>query len=80
MNREIEQRVKKAQDANIDFSMNSINIFDFMQEDERKKKEDEEALDEMAAKFIQHSDLRTRRDKVKVGSLFDPAKIPIMKK
>ena len=30
--------------------MNSINIFDFMQRDEQKKKEDAEALDEIYAK------------------------------
>lgn len=36
----------KAQSTSLtDFSMNSINIFDFMQQDQKKKKEDAEALD-----------------------------------
>lgn len=34
----------------VDFSMNSINIFDFMQQDQKKKREDAQALDEMMAK------------------------------
>lgn len=47
-----------------DFSMNSINIFDFMQQDQKKKKEDAEALDELLARELQ-GDIRTRREKIK---------------
>lgn len=45
--------------------MNSINIFDFMQQDEKKKREDAEALDEMLAKELQAEYRTTRRDKAK---------------
>lgn len=45
--------------------MNSINIFDFMQQDEQRKREDAMALDEILAKEIQADYRTTRRDKVK---------------
>jgi hypothetical protein len=38
LNNAIENKLKSFQNNLVDFSMNSINIFDFMQEDERRKK------------------------------------------
>ena len=64
LSQEVEEKLK-AQQANLtDFSMNSINIFDFMQADEKRKREDAEAMDEMLAKELQ-ADFRTRREKMK---------------
>lgn len=45
--------------------MNSINIFDFMQQDEKRKREDAEALDQMLAKQLQAEYRTTRREKAK---------------
>lgn len=45
--------------------MNSINIFDFMQQDEQRKREDAIALEENLAKEVQPDYRTTRRDKVK---------------
>ena len=45
--------------------MNSINIFDFMQQDQKRKREDAEALDQMLAKELQNQARITRRDKLK---------------
>lgn len=45
LDRAVEERLK-LQDGNVvDFSMNSINIFEFMQQDEKRKRDDAEALD-----------------------------------
>lgn len=65
LNKEVEERLKNQQNNLVDFSMNSINIFDFMQQDEKKKREDAEALDEMLAKELQAEFRATRRDKSK---------------
>lgn len=51
--------------------MNSINIFDFMQQDEKRKREDAEALDEMLAKELQAEYRTTRRDKTKPPNYTD---------
>ena len=40
LNKEVEERLKNQQNNLVDFSMNSINIFDFMQQDEKRKRED----------------------------------------
>jgi hypothetical protein len=45
LNKEVEEKLKGQQNSLVDFSMNSINIFDFMQQDEQKKREDAIALD-----------------------------------
>jgi len=45
--------------------MNSINIFEFMQQDEQKRREDAEALDELLARELQIEYRLTRRDKNK---------------
>lgn len=65
LNKEVEERLKSQQNNLVDFSMNSINIFDFMQQDEKRKREDAEALDEMLAKELQAEYRTTRRDKAK---------------
>ena len=38
LNREVQERLKNQQNNLVDFSMNSINIFEFMQQDEKKKR------------------------------------------
>lgn len=45
LNKAVEERLKIQQSNLVDFSMNSINIFEFMQQDEKRKREDAEALD-----------------------------------
>jgi hypothetical protein len=40
LNKEVEDKLKNQISSLTDFSMNSINIFDFMQRDEQQKKED----------------------------------------
>jgi hypothetical protein len=65
LNKEVEDKLKNQISSLTDFSMNSINIFDFMQRDEQKKKEDAEALDEIYAKELMQNDVRTRREKGK---------------
>ena len=50
LNKAVEETMKKHQSDVVDFSMNSINIFDFMQQDEKRKREDAQALDEILAK------------------------------
>lgn len=65
LNREVEERLKTQQNSLVDFSMNSINIFDFMQQDEQRKREDACALEEHLAKEVQPDYRTTRRDKVK---------------
>ena len=64
LNKEIEEKLMKEQKNLNDLSMNSINIFDFMMQDELKRKQDAEALDEAYAKQLQ-ADVRTRREKLK---------------
>ena len=54
--------------------MNSINIFDFMQQDEQRKREDAYALEENVAKEVQADYRSTRREKVK------PAEYPMSSK
>ena len=61
LNKEVEDKLKNQINSLTDFSMNSINIFDFMQRDEQQKKEDAEALDEIYAKELMQNDVRTRR-------------------
>lgn len=61
LNKEVEEKLKNQQNNLVDFSMNSINIFDFMQADEKRKREDAEALDEMLAKELQNEFRSTRR-------------------
>jgi hypothetical protein len=61
LNKEVEDKLKNQISSLTDFSMNSINIFDFMQRDEQQKKEDAEALDEIYAKELMQNDVRTRR-------------------
>lgn len=41
----MEEKLKGKENNLVDFSMNSINIFDFMQADEKRRREDAEALD-----------------------------------
>lgn len=38
LNKEVQDKLKNQQNSLTDFSMNSINIFDFMQRDELQKK------------------------------------------
>ena len=45
LNKAVEEKMKKHESDVVDFSMNSINIFDFMQQDQKRKREDAEALD-----------------------------------
>lgn len=71
LNKEVEERLKNQQNNLVDFSMNSINIFDFMQQDEKRKREDAEALDEMLAKELQAEFRATRRDKSKPPNYTD---------
>lgn len=67
LNKTLEEKIVKQQDNLTDFSMNSINIFDFMMEDDRQRKEDQQALDEVFARKLNDTDMdmRTRRDKNK---------------
>ena len=37
--------------------MNSINIFDFMMDDDKQRKEDQQALDEVLARKLNENDL-----------------------
>lgn len=62
MNEAIEEQMKKKKNENLtDFSMNSINIFEFMMDD-RQKREDQQALDEaFARKLNEGEEMRTRR-------------------
>lgn len=63
MNKALEEKVQNQQQNLTDFSMNSINIFDFMMDGDKKKKEDQQAMDEvMARRYIEmDNDMRTRR-------------------
>lgn len=74
LNRAVEESMKVQQDQNNlpDFTMNSINIFEFMQQDEKRKREDAEALDEMMAKEMQAEYRTTRREKNKPNYSLDP--------
>lgn len=55
-----------------DLSMNSINIFDFMMDDQFKKKQDAQALDQIYARELQ-AEVRTRREKLKnINYTLDP--------
>ena len=67
LNKSLEDKIKKQQENLTDFSMNSINIFDFMMDDDKQRKEDQQALDEVLARKLNENDLefRTRRDKNK---------------
>lgn len=51
MNKALDEKIKKPENLT-DFSMNSINIFDFMMNDEKQKKEDQQALDEAYARNL----------------------------
>lgn len=65
MNKALDEKIKKT-DNLTDFSMNSINIFDFMMIDENKRKQDQQALDEAMAMMLQaDAEVRTRREKLK---------------
>lgn len=64
--------MKLHQNNLVDFSMNSINIFEFMQQDEKRKREDAEALDEILAKELQAEYRTTRREKAKPNYSLDP--------
>lgn len=67
LNKALEEKIKKQQDNLTDFSMNSINIFDFMMDDEQQRKDDQQALDEAFARKLNDNDveMRTRREKSK---------------
>lgn len=51
MNKALDEKIKKPENLT-DFSMNSINIFDFMMNDEKQKKQDQQALDEVMARML----------------------------
>lgn len=72
LNKAVEERLKIQQSNLVDFSMNSINIFEFMQQDEKRKRQDAQALDEILAKELQAEYRTTRRDKAKPNYSLDP--------
>lgn len=57
LNKSLEDKIKKQQENLTDFSMNSINIFDFMMDDDKQRKEDQQALDEVLARKLNENDL-----------------------
>ena len=72
MNKALDEKIKKPENLT-DFSMNSINIFDFLT-DQKQRREDQQALDEAMARSLLEGDveMRTRRQKAKnVNYQFD---------
>lgn len=60
----------KPQSDLLNLNMDSINIFDFMQKDEEKKRKDAEMLDAMAQKDLQVAlEARGRREKIKTNRI-----------
>lgn len=61
MNDRIDKRFQSLRDKKLDLGLGQINIFDYF-EDNKKTKEDEEAMDEAMA-MAMHMENKTRRDK-----------------